>query len=767
MANFSKAFNFRGGFQVDTDVLVVRGPGVGIGSTQPTANLDVANLARFNNQVTVGYGTFNNLRATGIITGDYTDAAGIVSISNGVITSRTPGEVVTYFGDGVNLLNLPTSQWIDIDPGLGFTSIYAQGPVGVSTNDPRFDFQVGGPPFGFRGSPINQNGVGINSAGNIFATGIVSVTGTTGFAGTGTQLRALNASELTVGAIPSDAYDTLIITTEVQADRFTGTADFADDLSLDAETQFAVGIANTLSALNRFLSPTGKIQLGSDDIDTNAADIEITRTFNSTILSRSTAGNARVFAGLERPNGVGVGANFGYGGLVFGSGDTLLPSNGPSDLAFVNYDVGNINYFLNAGNQTPFDGQYRWYDTQNLLAVLDNTGQFTLFDNGVQGSPLLNCLGIATFQSAFTEFDFEVNQDLTVNRDLSIGGDLSIEGTINIDTILLNNAVFSGIVSVGGNVPNQIGLKFDGSNGDLETNGDIRLYSGLVETTTITPTSATIGGNVSGTGDATFNSGTVSGNILNSQSTIQNPNFSVDVNGVLQTESATVNDLTADNDTNLTNLVVTGTAGFAGLTANGTISATSVETTQLEAEAISLPGGSTVLNVPPLSGSTIDLSGNIDALSANIQTAEIASIVEASSIQYNTVNNQFSIGPDPASTGDSSLEISASTISIGGTSTFSDNINVESLLLTTGEIGVGIQTVPDGAAAPPTIPFNPDEPPGPNNPLVFTETTMSISIQVEDGDDPLNSTFVTLSFNQLGTNLGIGFTTLQLTVATP
>ena len=41
MANYSKAFNFRGGFQVDTDVLLVRGENVGIGSTIPEERLDV------------------------------------------------------------------------------------------------------------------------------------------------------------------------------------------------------------------------------------------------------------------------------------------------------------------------------------------------------------------------------------------------------------------------------------------------------------------------------------------------------------------------------------------------------------------------------------------------------------------------------------------------------------------------------------------------------------------------------------------------------
>lgn len=730
MANFSKAFNFRGGFQVDTDVLVVRGPGVGIGSTQPTANLDVANLARFNNQVTVGYGTFNNLRATGIITGDYTDAAGIVSISNGVITSRTPGEVVTYFGDGVNLLNLPTSQWIDIDPGLGFTSIYAQGPVGVSTNDPRFDFQVGGPPFGFRGSPINQNGVGINSAGNIFATGIVSVTGTTGFAGTGTQLRALNASELTVGAIPSNAYDTLIITTEVQADRFTGTADFADDLSLDAETQFAVGIANTLSALNRFLSPTGKIQLGSDDIDEDAADIEITRSSGSTILSRSTAGNARIFAGLERPNGAGVGANFGYGGLVFGSGDTLLPINGPSDLGLANYDIGNVNYYLNAGNQTPFDGQFRWFNDQSLIATLNNDGQLTLFGTV---EPVLNCLGVATFRDAFVEDDLTVGNDINITNDINLDGDLNVEGSINIDTLSVGAAEFSGNVTVGNDA---IVLQIDGSSTFI--------------------------------GEAT-----ISGvNVLN------NSGITIGIGGALDTPTAEIDVLTVGS---LSNIDPTSTITFLGLNVNSTNVQiddleilTSLDVSgstnfgQLDATNITATG---VIDSDSITSNFITVNDNLTAeiifaeavtgSSANISGICTFGEVEASTLEIESIdglNNQPVNFPDGIETVG---VVSATDI------TATNNINVGNLLLTQGEIGVGIQTVPGGAIAQPTIPLNPSEPPGPNNPLVFTEMTMSISIDVEDNTDPLNTTVLNLNFNQLGTNDPVGVATFQFRVAVP
>ena len=67
---------------------------------------------------------------------------------------------------------MPTSQWTDVDAGLGYTSIYAAGSVGVGTTDPRFTFQVSGNTDmslnGFSG------GVGINSAGEILATGIVT-----------------------------------------------------------------------------------------------------------------------------------------------------------------------------------------------------------------------------------------------------------------------------------------------------------------------------------------------------------------------------------------------------------------------------------------------------------------------------------------------------------------------------------------------------------------------------------------------------------------
>ena len=167
MANIKKNFNFRNGVQVDDDNLLVTSTGlVGIGTTVPLEALDVRGNVRISgftsiSQLNVGVLTVTTLKPTEII------GAG-VSIRSGIITAEGAG-IVTFYGDARYLQGMPTSQWADVDVGLGFTSIYnTGGNVGVATVDPRFTVQVGGD------ADSSQEGVGISSVGNIKATGIVT-----------------------------------------------------------------------------------------------------------------------------------------------------------------------------------------------------------------------------------------------------------------------------------------------------------------------------------------------------------------------------------------------------------------------------------------------------------------------------------------------------------------------------------------------------------------------------------------------------------------
>ena len=169
MANIKKNFNFRNGVQVDDDNLLVTDTGlVGIGTTIPNEALDVRG-----NVVVTGF-TSSTTAQIGILTVTKFEPSQIVgaglSVFSGIVTAVGSG-ILTYFGDARNLQGMPTSQWEDVDVGLGFTSIYnTGGNVGVGTEDPRSTFQVG------NNADAGEKGVGISSVGNINMTGILTAT---------------------------------------------------------------------------------------------------------------------------------------------------------------------------------------------------------------------------------------------------------------------------------------------------------------------------------------------------------------------------------------------------------------------------------------------------------------------------------------------------------------------------------------------------------------------------------------------------------------
>ena len=159
MANIRKTFNFRNGVQVDEDNFIVNANGlVGIGTSVPSEFLDVRGTTKV-----VGLITASDLHISGIATVSHIKVGTAISITgSGIAASQ-------FYGDGSKLTSLPTSQWLDVDVGLGYTSIYSAGSVGVGTTDPRNTFQVGGDP-----AATGKKGVGINTIGNIHASGIVT-----------------------------------------------------------------------------------------------------------------------------------------------------------------------------------------------------------------------------------------------------------------------------------------------------------------------------------------------------------------------------------------------------------------------------------------------------------------------------------------------------------------------------------------------------------------------------------------------------------------
>ena len=189
MSNIRKTFNFREGVQVDDEALVVKGDRVGVGTTSPDESLDVRGNAKV-----IGIITANNLEISGVSTFSQVSIGSTISLdsTSGVVTASS------FKGDGSTLSNLPTSQWTDVNTGIGVTPIYVDGNVGIGTTNPENGLQVGG-------NPSNGVGVGFNTVGGVVASGVITATTFSGnLAGnvtgdlTGTASNATLAASATV-----------------------------------------------------------------------------------------------------------------------------------------------------------------------------------------------------------------------------------------------------------------------------------------------------------------------------------------------------------------------------------------------------------------------------------------------------------------------------------------------------------------------------------------------------------------------------------------
>ena len=448
MANIRKQFNFRNGVQVDDDNLIVSPTGlVGIGTSVPTEALDV----RGNLSVT-GFATASELRSpTLTISGNATIGsleidsvvASGVSIGQGIIRHSAAG-VVTYYGDGGSLQNLPTSQWVDTDVGLGFTSIYAQGNVGVGTTDPRDTFQIGG---NNKTSAFFEGGVRINDTGNVVITGITT---SGGFTGIGQSITQLNADNIATGTIATarvpqlsnaNIPDSLNLTGDIEAQsgfigdltgdvtgNLVGIATTARDLTSDARVSIDDLVASTstvgTSTVTTRLISTGDVGIGTENFDI-LSDLHIRKGVGiSSILVSSDDDLAKITVSRT-----GVTSNTS-GSIQFGNPSNLYPYSGYEDFDILNEGVGNVNTYLHYGFAGINTGNFNWFYGQtpaDPLMVLTYEGRLGI--------------GLTT-----PTRKLDVGGDASVTSDLNVGNNVSIGQSITtFDLYVTNSADIAGL----------------------------------------------------------------------------------------------------------------------------------------------------------------------------------------------------------------------------------------------------------------------------------------------------------------------------------
>ena len=390
MANIKKNFNFRNGVQVDDDNLLVTSTGlVGIGTTVPVESLDVRGnviITGFTSATSanIGFLTVTTFEPTNII------GAGL-SVKSGIVTATGTG-ILTYFGDASNLLGMPTSQWEDVDVGLGFTSIYnTGGNVGVGTEDPRTTIQVGG------NVDAAQRGVGISSAGNINASGIITASSFVG--------------DLT-GNI-------------VSGSTFSGNIDLNADLDVDGHTNLDnVNISGIVTAfdldvdghtnldnvnISGVTTTTGNIDLDADlDVDghTNLDNLSVSgvSTFSGPIVGTSGATINSVTIGIEAPSGISATAS-----------NLLLTSDGGTTSIANDLGVTGVSTFSQdvavAGITT----------TKNLLVtgVTTFSGAVNATSLDVPTATVTTRLGVGSTETPVSDIQI-IKQDFGADADLQV-----------------------------------------------------------------------------------------------------------------------------------------------------------------------------------------------------------------------------------------------------------------------------------------------------------------------------------------------------------
>ena len=299
--------------------------------TSQWADVDVGLGFTSANSQNVGFLTVATLEPTKII------GAGL-SVVSGIVTASGTG-IITFFGDASNLLGMPTSQWADVDVGLGFTSIYnTGGNVGITTLDPRTTLQVGG------NIDAGEKGVGISSVGNINAAGIITASS---FVGNVTgDVTGRIAGDI-VGDVNSSGISTFVAL-DVNGDSDFDGHTHIDNLSVSGVTTFT-GLIDGNGGAN-----IDNVQIGvtaDNEIDTSTGNLTIDSAGGTvTVDDQFAVTGVSTYTGLADFNGGATINNVSIGiespSAISATGSNLnLTSDGGTTSIVNNVEVSGITTF--------------------------------------------------------------------------------------------------------------------------------------------------------------------------------------------------------------------------------------------------------------------------------------------------------------------------------------------------------------------------------------------------------------------------------------
>ena len=485
MANYRKSFNFRNGVQVDNDNFIVNANGlVGIGTSIPTEFLDVRGTTKVTGIVTsTDLWVNEDAYIGGATTTTILKVGTAVTITGGIVTATQ------FSGDGSQLTGLSQAAWTINSSGLSTSA-----DVGVGTDNPLFKLQLGE-------YPLTGNGVGIDSIGNIY----VSAGGTFGSAvdinGSLDVDGQTDLDELVVAGVStfSAAIDVNVganIAGGLTLDHLnvTGVSTFADDAVINAGGLDVTGVGTfTQLDINGQTDLSGVVVAGvstfSSAVDINAGldvdghtDLDElivagVATFSSSIDANASA-NIVGGTTLDQLNVTGVstfnngsvkiavtsggtsGLSTFYGLVKYGNESGSFGYSTRRSVDLLNYDSGNVNFYLDAGSIGANVGDFHWHKaTGGPLMTFTNGGKLGIGITIPQQALHVSGASTITGNSFF-------GSNLNVKSNLTVGGNVIVDGTTTFNGSITGDLLTGNVYSTSG-VSTFAKLRVTGSNSNF------------------------------------------------------------------------------------------------------------------------------------------------------------------------------------------------------------------------------------------------------------------------------------------------------------
>ena len=412
---------------------------VGVGTTSPQFTLQVGNNVN-GGEKGVGISSSGDLKASGIITA----TSFVGSITGGVtgdVTGRITGDVVgninssgvstiaTLNATNVNIAGLSTHRVAFTNASDNLTD-----SADLTFNDTHNILNIVGT------TDTDQLNVsGVSTLGVSTFTSTVSFGATSSF-NDNSKLRFGDAGDLKLYHNGTRSYvqddisgDLRICSNDI---RFRSSDDGTTSFYVDhnGETQLyhntsiklktsgvGVTVYNQLDTTNIVASGviTATTELNSPLVgvgtDDPATDIQVRKSGGAQIRVTSDTDAAIVSVGRVAGAGNGTNAAFRYGNNA-----VAFPYSNSNAVDIINYDIGNVNFYLSVGNAGNAQGDFHWHKGGNTSRLMTLTNSGNLGIGITNPTHKLNVVGTSSFGG---------NSSFSGN--VTIGGNLSISGSFN------------------------------------------------------------------------------------------------------------------------------------------------------------------------------------------------------------------------------------------------------------------------------------------------------------------------------------------------